>query len=86
MFVVGGGVTVAKGAKVQLPVKYLLKDGTVAQPVYSSLNYVSAAAATAKVDANGVIEGVAQGGTTVTITVPDVTPAISAICNVTVTA
>lgn len=86
LFVVGGGVTVAKGAKVQLPVKYLLKDGTVAQPVYSSLNYVSAAAATAKVDATGVIEGVAQGGTTVTITVPDVTPAISAICNVTVTA
>lgn len=86
LFVVGGGVTAKVGAKVQIPVKYLLRDGTVAQPVYSSLTYASAAAGTAKVDNNGVVEGVAAGNTTVTITVPDVTPAVKATCTVTVTA
>lgn len=84
LVVIGGGVTVAANASVVLPVKYVMADGTLVQPSYNKLTYVSAAEATATV-ANGVVTGVAAGSTTVTITSQD-DETISTTATVTVTA
>lgn len=83
--VVGGGVTVATGATAQIPVKYVMDDNSLEQPVYTDLTYVSAAPATATVDSNGVVTGVAAGNTEVTITLKN-DPAKTTTCTVTVTA
>lgn len=68
LVVPGGGVTVAVGETVQLPVKYVMPDDTLVQPTYSDLTYQSAATATATVSKAGVITGVAAGTTNVTAT------------------
>ena len=83
----GGGISVAQGATKQIPVKYVMPDDTLAQPIYSDLAYVSAATATATVDANGVVSGVAAGSTTVTITLTKAdSTTLTTTCAVTVTA
>jgi hypothetical protein len=82
--VIGGGVTVAEGATAVLPVKYVMAGNTLVQPNYAKLDYAVDAPATATVT-NGVVEGVAAGTTTVTITSQD-DPSISAIATITVTA
>ena len=82
--VVGGGVTVAAGATAVLPVKYVMADNTLVQPSYSKLDYAVAEEATATV-ANGIVNGVAAGTTTVTITSQD-DPSISTVATITVTA
>lgn len=68
LVVPGGGVTVAVGADVQLPVKYVMPNDTVVQPTYTDLAYESAATATATVSSAGVVHGAAAGSTTVTAT------------------
>jgi uncharacterized protein YjdB len=82
--VVGGGVTVAANATAVLPVKYVMADNTLVQPNYSRLTYLVASESVATV-ANGVVSGVAQGTTTVTITSQD-DQTISAVAQITVTA
>lgn len=69
LVVIGGGVTVQNGSTAQIPVKYLMPDDSVVQPVYSDLTYTipSSGSATASVDANGVVTGSAAGNTTVEI-------------------
>ena len=68
LVVPGGGVTVAVGSTVQLPVKYVMPNDTLVQPTYTDLTYESSATATATVSNAGVITGAAAGSTTVTAT------------------
>ena len=83
----GGGVTVAVGSTVQIPVKYVMPNDTLVQPTYTDLAYVSAATGTATVSDNGVISGVEAGSTTVTITLTKADGStLTAPCAVTVTA
>ena len=69
--VVGGAVsvTVAAGANhiAQIPVKYVMPDGDLGQPVYTDLTFTSDDAATATVNANGVVTGVKAGSTQIKI-------------------
>ena len=67
----------------QTPVKYVI-NGVLVQPDYSDLTYAIASTATATVDANGAITGVAAGSTEITVTLAD--PALSVVANLTVTA
>lgn len=71
--VVGGAVTVQTGATAQIPVKYVMPDGQLVQPVYTALKYTLGAGAPAgtSVSTSGVITaGSAAGETEVTITYP----------------
>lgn len=85
--VIGGEVEVAVSGTAQIPVKYVMADGSLAQPTYTDLTYVSGSTSTATVSASGVVTGVAEGDTDVTITYtkPDGTK-LTTVCNVTVTA
>lgn len=84
--VIGGSVSVAVGDTAQIPVKYVMEDGSLIQPNFSDMTYQSAATGTATVS-NGVITGVSAGTTTVTITLARADQAsISTVCTVVVTA
>lgn len=85
MVVLGGGeITVAKNATAAIPVRFVMQDGNLAVPLMSDLEFNSAAQGTATVE-NGVVTGVAAGDTEITITYEEVTPNLSAVCQVTVT-
>ena len=84
LVVIGGGVTVAESGEAQIPVRYVMDDDSLVQPTYTDLTYQSQAQGTATVSTSGVVEGVASGSTTVTITVTS-KPSVTAVCNVTVT-
>lgn len=86
LFVRGGSISVKKDASMQIPVFYLMKDGTVAQPSYSALTYTSATPATATVDTKGVVTGKQAGNTNITIKLGESATAPTVICPVTVTA
>ena len=62
----GGGVSIKAGQSVTLPLKFVMADGTMIQPDYSRINYVTADDSVATVDVNGVVTGKANGETTVT--------------------
>ena len=85
--IVGGGVTVAKGGSAQIPVKYVMDDDSILQPTYTDLSYDSAAKGTATVEANGIVSGVAEGTTDVTVSLEKGDgETLKAICHVVVTA
>ena len=84
MVVLGGGeITVAKNATAAIPVRFVMQDGNLAVPLMSDLKFNSAAQGTATVE-NGVVTGVAAGDTEITITYEEVTPNLTAVCQVTV--
>lgn len=68
LVVPGGGVTVAEGETVQLPVKYLMPDDSLIQPNYSDMTYASATASVATVSSAGVVNGVSAGTSVITVT------------------
>lgn len=79
----GGQIEVAVNASATIPVKYIMESGGLANPDLASLEWVSAATGTASV-ANGVVTGVLEGDTEITITDPETN--LVAVCNVSVTA
>jgi hypothetical protein len=84
--VVGGGVSVKEGGTAQIPVKYIMPDGSTVQPVYTDLTYSTGTQATATVNTSGQVTGVTAGTTQVTITLTKADgTALTAICNVVVT-
>ena len=83
LVVVGGEISVVEGGSVQVPVKYVI-NGQLVQPNYGDLSYESSSDETATVDSTGVVEGVAAGTCEITAELP--TPALSVVCNCTVTA
>ena len=66
--VVGGGMSLVVGNTAQIPVRFLMEDGSLVVPDYSLMTYQSAAQATATVSATGVVTGAAAGSTTITAT------------------
>lgn len=86
LVVPGGVVTVAQGSTQQIPVFYMMPDGSTVQPDYGDLTYqiASGGDAYASVSPTGVISGTAQGDTEVTISLAS--PALTCVANVTVTA
>lgn len=87
LLISGGGVTVAPLATETIPVKYVMPNNQTIQPDYSALTFTLAVGgdSTAKVDEKGVVTGVAQGNTTITVALKN-RPEIKAVCDVTVTA
>lgn len=83
LVVVGGEISVAQGQTIQLPVKYVI-NGQLVQPNYGDLSYQSSTSSTATVGATGQVEGVATGSCEITATLAE--PALSVVCNCTVTA
>lgn len=81
--IIGGGVSVVESATAVVPVKYVMVDGSLAQPNMTDLTFVSSATGTATVSANGVVTGVAAGDCDITVTHTEL--GLSAICPVTVT-
>lgn len=84
LLIVGGEITVEQGQTVTVPVKYVMPDGSQVQPDLTQLNYQIEQTSTATVSTAGVVEGVAVGDTTLTVTVPDNTQ-LTVTCDVSVT-
>ena len=86
LVVPGGVVTVAQGSTAQIPVLYLMPDGSTVQPNYGDLTYqiASGGDSFASVSKTGVVSGTAEGDTEATISLAS--PALTCVCNVTVTA
>ena len=81
--IIGGGVAVTTTTTATVPVKFVMADGSLAQPNMSDLAFVSSATGTATVDANGVVSGVAAGDCDITVTYSELS--LTTICPVTVT-
>lgn len=82
--IIGSGVTVAPEGSAQIPVVYVMPNGTILTPTYTDLSYQSGADATATVSPGGVVTGVAAGDTEVTVTLTRSTGNLTTVCNVTV--
>lgn len=65
--ILGNGVSVEIGESQQIPVKYVMPNGSLVQPDFSDLTFNSAEQSVATVDAQGVVKGVTQGDTIVLI-------------------
>ncbi len=66
--VVGGGISVVAGSTKQIPVKFVMDDGSVVQPTYTDMTYASGTASVATVSVSGVVSGLTAGTSVVTIT------------------
>lgn len=89
LIVVGGGVSVAVNGTAQIPVKYLMPDDSIVQPVFSDMQYSipSSDATIATVSPSGIVTGKAAGDTEVTITLTKADGSkLTTYCNVTVVA
>ena len=95
--VIGGGVSVATSATVQIPVVYVMPDNSIKTPTYTSLTYAigstvattetPATDGTVSVSASGQVTGVAAGASEITITLQKADgTTLTTYCNVTVTA
>lgn len=93
--VIGGGVSVKVNETAQIPVVYVMPDGSTQTPTYTNLTYaIGSTAATvstpskdskAQVDVNGQVKGLAAGASEVTITLVKGDQTFETYCNVTVT-
>lgn len=83
----GGTVSVAAAGTQQIPVKYIMDDGTVVQPNYNDFTYVLATGGSTycSVGSSGVITGIAEGDTEVTIT-STLNTSLSTVCNISISA
>lgn len=84
LIVSGGGISVAESAQEQIPVFYVMPDNSTVTPNYSDLAFESEADATATVSDEGVVQGVAEGSTTINISLKS-RPEVKTTCEVTVT-
>ncbi len=83
--IVGGNdIDVNAGQTVSIPVKYIMDDGSLGTPLMSDLDFNSAAPAVAAVSPRGIVTGVANGTTDVTITTKSAKK-LTVTANVTVT-
>lgn len=68
LVVVGGGLALVTGNSAQVPVRFLMKDGSLVVPDYSLMSYVSDTVAKATVSNTGVVTAVAAGSANITCT------------------
>jgi hypothetical protein len=66
--VVGGGVSVSANATKQIPVLYVMEDGSAVTPTYSDMTYQSSASSVASVNTSGQVTGASAGNAVITIT------------------
>ena len=94
--VIGGGVSVKATETAQIPVVYVMPDGSTQTPTYTNLTYAIGVTPAvdgtpskdtkAQVDVNGQVKGLAAGTTEVKITLVKGEKTLETYCNVTVTA
>lgn len=86
LVIVGGEIALTAGDTALVPVKYLMRNNTLANPDYSALTYSIPAGGQsyAEVSDAGVITAKAEGATEITVSMTD--PALSVVANVTVAA
>lgn len=94
--VIGGGVSVKVGATAQIPVVYVMPDGSTQTPTYTNLTYTigentavegtPAKDTNAQVDVNGQVKGLAAGSSEVEISLIKGEKTLKTYCNVIVTA
>ena len=68
LVVVGGGLALVVGNSAQVPVRFLMKDGSLVTPDYSLMSYTSGSNSVATVSATGVVTAAGAGDTTITCT------------------
>ena len=87
--VIGGGVSVKVNETAQIPVVYVMPDGSTQTPTYTNLTAATVSTPSkdskAQVDVNGQVKGLAAGTSEVTITLVKGEQTFETYCNVTVT-
>ena len=83
--VIGGGMALTTGQTAQIPVRFLMEDGSLIVPDYSLLTYTPASSAVATVSDTGVVTAAGVGNTTIAVELTS-DPTMTASVPVTVTA
>lgn len=83
--VIGGGMNLVVSDSAQVPVRFLMEDGSLVVPDYSLMSYQSSDSTKATVSATGLVTAVAAGSATITVTLT-ADPTKTASVPVTVTA
>ena len=66
--VIGGGLSLANGATKQLPIVYIMDDGSTITPDYTKMTYQSSAVGVASVNTSGQVTGAGAGDAVITAT------------------
>lgn len=66
--VIGGGLSIVNAASAQIPVRFLMSDGSLVVPDYTLMTYASNPSGKVTVSTSGLITATATGTTTVTAT------------------
>ena len=66
--VIGGGLSIANGSTAQIPVRFLMDDGSLVVPDYTLMTYASNPSGKVTISSSGLITATATGSTTVTAT------------------
>lgn len=66
--VIGGGLSIVNGSTAQIPVRFLMDDGSLVVPDYTLMTYSSSPSGKVTISASGLITATATGTTTVTAT------------------
>jgi hypothetical protein len=66
--VIGGGLSIVNATSAQIPVRFLMSDGSLVVPDYTLMNYASNPSGKVTVSTSGLITATATGTTTVTAT------------------
>lgn len=67
LVVIGGGLSLVAGNTAQIPVRFLMEDGSLVVPDYSLMSYTSAATSTATVSNTGLVTAGTAGSTTISV-------------------
>lgn len=87
MAVVGGAFNMTAGDTAKLPIKWLMPDGSLAQPDYTAMTYeiASNGSSIASVDTTGTVTANAEGSTEITVTLTGNTD-VTCVANINVAA
>lgn len=66
--VIGGGLSIVNGSTAQIPVRFLMDDGSLVVPDYTLMTYASSPSGKVTISSSGLITATATGSTTVTAT------------------
>lgn len=66
--VIGGGLSIVNGSTAQIPVRFLMDDGSLVAPDYTLMTYASSPSGKVTISSSGLITATATGSTTVTAT------------------
>lgn len=66
--VIGSGLSIVNGASAQIPVRFLMDDGSLAVPDYTLMTYSSTPSGKVTISPSGLITATSTGNTTVTAT------------------